>query len=178
LTPDDWRLLGSGLLQTLSPTLRHRDGLRDAFKEGRFTGTDTPARGGILGVRRTSDRDRKPPEYFGNRMGRIDPDFALSRFTPTQDLALEWLILGEVGAGNRVIVVDFPTRPGFETTLGDDVRAHYSALRTRLQSRSDIRFVAGEALGPLAAEHFIDFTHVDSNGRRLISERLRDLLRQ
>ncbi len=175
-TPGEWRLLGSGLLQTLSPTLRHRDGLRAAFSEPSRPASALTAKG-LPSGRRTTDADRKPPEYFANRIGRIDKDFALSRFTPTQDLALEWLIAREEKIASRVVVVDFPTRPGFETVLPPEVLTHYSGLLERLRSRSDIRFVESSELGPLSKDDFIDFTHVDSNGRRLISERLRALLK-
>ena len=74
------------------------------------------------------------------------------------------------------MVVDFPTRPGFETTLGPEVRAHYASLLDRLRARSDIRFVEASELGPLSENEFIDFTHLDSTGRRLVSERLKSLL--
>lgn len=178
LVPNDWRLLGSGLLQNLSPTLRHRDGLRDAFSEGRLTAPDSASASELPGPRRTSDRDRKPPEYFANRIGRVDPDHALTRFTAVQDWALDRLIEEEKAAGRRVSVVDFPTRSGFESTLGEDVKAHYARLLGRLRVRSDLRFVEASALGPLAEGDFIDFTHVDSNGRRLVSERLREHLRR
>ncbi len=171
-TPDDWRRMGSGLLQALSPTLRHREGLRDAFRE-RAQPSRRPARSDPLSdARRTSDDDRKPPEYFANRVGRLDPDLALSRFAATQELALDWLIAREIRAGHRTVVVDFPVRPGFDSTLAEDVRARYTSLLARLRSRSDILFVEAAALGPLAEGAFIDFTHVDSNGRRLLSERL------
>lgn len=173
-TPDEWRRMGSGLLQALSPTLRHREGLRDAFRE---RAQRRPARSDPLsGARRTSDDDRKPPEYFANRVGRLDPDLGLSRFTAAQELALDWLMAREIRAGHRTVVVDFPVRPGFETTLPADVRARYATLLARLKSRSDILFVEAAALGPLAEGDFIDFTHVDSNGRRLLSERLGALI--
>ncbi|HRB13300.1 MAG TPA: hypothetical protein PKU70_09830, partial [Vicinamibacteria bacterium] len=145
-SPDDWRRMGSGLLQTLSPTLRHREGLRDAFRERAQAPREDPR----SDARRTSDEDRKPPEYFANRVGRIDPDLGLSRFAATQEMGLDWLIAQETRAGHRTVVVDFPTRPGFETTLAEDVRARYASLLARLKSRSDILFVEATALGPLA----------------------------
>lgn len=175
-TPNDWRLLGSGLLQNLSPTLRHRDGLRAAYAEASGASPDRIEEG-LRGGRRTSDSDRKPPEYFANRIGSVDRDFALSRFTAAQDLALDWLIAREVEAAHRVVVVDFPTRPGFETILPEGVLAHYAAQLARIRARTDILFIAASRLGPLSEGDFIDFTHVDSNGRRLVSERLREILR-
>lgn len=176
ITTGDWRLMGSGLLQTLSPTLRHREGLRDAFWEAARAWPERPDQGRATTVRRTTDDDRKPPQYFTNRIGRADPDFALSRFTAAQELALQLLIAREVGAGHRVVVADFPTRPEFETTLPAEVSPRYIALLSRLRLRTDIRFLEAAEMGPLRKEDFIDFTHVDANGRRLVSERLRLLL--
>lgn len=176
-TPDEWRLLGSGLLQTLSPTLRHREGLRSAFDEAPKVWPNPQASPRTSRERRTSDQDRQPPAYFANRINRTDSDMDLSKFTATQELALELLIRRETRAGHGVVVADFPTRPGFETTLGEDVRVRYSSLLARLRSRSDIRFVEATALGPLAEGDFIDFTHLDSNGRRRVSERLGALVR-
>ena len=173
---DDVRLLGLGWLQSLSPTLRHREGLREEFRE-LLAGWP-----GILEVdhssqlRRTTDGHRQPPSYFVDRLGHPDDDTALSVFTQAQEIALGRLIDGEVSRGNRVIVVDFPTRAGFETTLFDDVRSHYARLLAGLRSRTDIRVVAASDLGPLSESDFIEFTHLDSNGRRLVSERLGRLL--
>lgn len=176
ITPDDWRLLEAGLAQTLSSTLRHREALREAYRERGAIWPRLPEGTSVPFTRRTTDADRKPPIYFANRINRVDPDHALSRFTPAQGLALDWLIERETRMGHRVVVVDFPTRPGFETTLGPEVRAHYASLLDRLRARSDIRFVAAAELGPLTENEFIDFTHLDSTGRRLVSERLKRLL--
>ena len=176
-TPNDWRLLGLGLLQTLSPTLRHRDGLRDAFRERAQVSARSGRGNPLFDVKRTSDDDRRPREYFANRIGRVDPDLSLSPYTASQELALEWLIARETREGHRTVVVDFPTRPGFETTLAEGVRTRYASLLGRLKSRPGIRFVEAQALGPLAEDNFVDFTHVDSNGRRLVSERLSALLK-
>jgi hypothetical protein len=176
ITPDDWRLLETGLAQTLSPTLRHREALREAYRERGGAWPRLPEGTAVPFTRRTTDADRKPPIYFANRINRVDPDHALSRFTPAQSLALDWLIEREARAGHRIVVVDFPTRPGFETTLGPEVRAHYASLLDRLRARSDIRFVEASELGPLSENEFIDFTHLDSTGRRLVSERLKSLL--
>jgi hypothetical protein len=76
-----------------------------------------------------------------------------------------------------VVVVDFPSRPGFETILPPDVLAHYAAQLASLRARTDILFIEASRLGPLSEDDFVDFTHVDSNGRRLVSGRLREILR-
>ena len=176
VTADDWRLLEAGLAQTLSPTLRHREALREAYRDQKGIWPRIPEGPSLPFVRRTSDADRQPPAYFEKRINRVDSDHDLSRFTSVQSLALDWLIAREIASHNRLVVVDFPTRPGFETTLGPEVRAHYASLLDRLRSRSDIRFVEARELGPLTENEFIDFTHLDSTGRRLVSERLKSLL--
>jgi hypothetical protein len=176
LVADDWRLLSLGLLQSLSPTLRRRDGLRDGFTEMSRDGGIAFQQDRSAEVGRTTAADRKPPIYFSNRLGRIDPDFALSRFSGAQERALELLIEREVSRGHRVWVVDFPTRPGFETTLTSDVRGQYSQQIARLRARSDIQVVDAESLGPLSEDLFIDFTHLDPTGRQLVSERLSRIL--
>lgn len=175
-TADDLRLLGLGLLQSLSPTLRHREGLRDGFRELARGWPQALQRDRSSQLRRTTDSDRQPPRYFTDRVGRIDDDTALSAFTGAQDLALGLLIAREVKRGHRVVIVDFPTRAGFETTLFEDVRSHHVQLLAHLRSRSNIRFLDAADLGPLAEGDFLDFTHLDSNGRRLVSERLGRLL--
>lgn len=176
LTPADRRLLGLGLLQSLSPTLRHRDALRDGFREMADTWPDSLAENRLEKFRRTSDSDRKPPVYFANRIGKVDPDVAVSRFTAVQDRALDRLIGLARDQGSAVVVVNFPVRPGYETTLSADVRSHFSTRLGRLRDRADIRVVDSEELGPLTEGEFIDFTHVDSSGRRLLSERLGALI--
>lgn len=176
VTAEDRRLLEAGLAQTLSPTLRHREALREAYRDRRGIWPRVPQGPGVPFARRTSDADRQPAAYFERRINRVDSDHDLSRFTSAQTLALEWLIAREATEHNRLLVVDFPTRPGFETTLGPEVRAHYASLLDGLRSRPDIRFVEARELGPLSENEFIDFTHLDSTGRRLVSERLKRLL--
>jgi hypothetical protein len=173
---DDWRLLGLGQLQSLSPTLRRRDGLRDGFAEMRRDGGVAFNEDRSAQVSRTTAADRQRPIYFANRLGRIDPDFTLSRFSAAQERGLDLLIEREVSLGHSAWIVDFPTRPGFETTVMPEVKDHYARLLGRLRARPDIRLIDAEALGPLSEERFIDFTHLDSEGRQLVSERLARIL--
>jgi hypothetical protein len=163
------RLMGLGLLQSASPTLRHREAVREMFQEIRARWPRSLEEDRSRTLRRMTDRDLQPPSYFADRIGRVDTDVETSAFTRTQDLALDQLVEREIAWGHRVFVVDFPTRPGYETTLPEDVRAHFPKRLDRLRTRSGVRVVSRSELGPLSEDHFIDFTHLDSKGGRLVS---------
>jgi hypothetical protein len=115
---------------------------------------------------------RQPEQYFTNRLGVIDRDTRLCEFTRLQHAALSRFLVRERAAGRRPIVVDFPTHPGYPTTLPADVRADYTALLAGLRARDDLRFVGSEELPALGAEDFLDFMHVGPRGRALLSARL------
>ena len=74
------------------------------------------------------------------------------------------------------LVVDFPTRPGYETTLPEEALRHYAGLVARLAARHDVVFVPRERLPRLGEEDFLDFTHLSASGRARVSERLAELV--
>ena len=89
---------------------------------------------------------------------------------------LDRLIRQESARGNRVVVIDFPTRPGYETTIPADAARHYAAVLDGLRRRTDVVFVDQAALPALAVDDFLDFTHLSEPGRRKVSERVAELL--
>lgn len=177
LTSDDWSTLAFGLMASQSPTLRHKDALWDVLRRvgndlrNAWSGRRPPTPGRVL-----SERDPRPPEYFLDRLGQVNPDTAPSRFTPAHEEALERFIARESARGNPVFIVDFPTRPGYETTITPQAAAHYRGLLARLAGRSDVAFVSASDLPALEVEDFHDFTHLAESGRQKVSERLATLL--
>ena len=75
-----------------------------------------------------------------------------------------------------MVIVDFPTRPGYETTLPPETVIHYRQFRERLARRADITLVRPEHLPPLAVGDFLDFTHLSSEGRDKVSRRLAEIV--
>lgn len=165
--------LAYGLLGGLSETLRTRDALRDVW---RVVGGDLRR---AWRFEQPGERDRmlaeeppRPDMYFDTRVGLIDPDTRLGPFTAAQETALLDLVAAERRVGNAVVVIDFPTRPGYETTLHPDVARHYTNFVEKTGARSDLRFIGKEELPALDAADFLDFTHLSSSGREKVSARI------
>lgn len=177
LSVDDWTDVTFGLLESVSPTLRHKDALWKIYElvgddlKGAWKSRLPPQPDRLL-----SEQDAMPPAYFERNIGKVNPDVKLGRFTPAQEEALERFIAGETARGNRVVVVDFPTRPGYETTLTPETAAHYQGLMDRLRRRNDIVFLSSADLPPLGVEDFLEFTHLAESGRQRVSERLAELV--
>jgi hypothetical protein len=181
-----WRTMGSaawqdvayGMLGVASETLRDREALRalagvvhgDVRRAWRF---DLPAQPDRL----LAEEPPRPERYFDTRIGVVDFDTRPGTFTGAQEAALETVIARETAAGNRVVIVDFPTRPGYETTLPPETVRHYEAFRERLAARADITLVRREHLPPLGLDDFLDFTHLSSEGREVVSKRLAEIVR-
>jgi hypothetical protein len=171
VTADDARVIGLGLLQSLSPTLRHREALREMFQELKADWPRSLEQDRSRTLRRMTDRDLQPAAYFTDRLGHVDTDVEVSPYTRTQDMALDLLIDRESAWGQRVLVIDFPTRPGYESTLSPAVLAHYEARLQRLRARG-VRVVSSIELGLVSEADFIDFTHLNAAGGRRITEGL------
>lgn len=186
LASDGWRRVGArgwvgvayGLLQGLSPTLRYKDGLAAAHARvaGRWRAAlalELPPQP----VRLMAGYPAQPPKYYARNLGVIDGDFpAVGPYTGAQEQALERLLRVEHAAGQLALVVDFPTRPGYETTLPEAALRHYQALLARLAARPDVVFVPRARLPELGEEDFLDFTHLAESGRARVSERLAQLV--
>jgi hypothetical protein len=175
---DAWLDVGYGLLGTVSETLRDRDALGALARavEGnrrRAWRLELPAQPDRL----LATEPASPDRYFDTRVGVVDFDTLPGTFTAAQEDALEVVIDRETAAGNPVVVVDFPTRPGYESTLPPETVRHYERFRDRLAHRADITFVRPEHLPPLALHDFVDFTHLSSEGRETVSRRLAEIVR-
>jgi hypothetical protein len=167
-----------GLLQSLSPSLRHKDALyaaRDVVA-GRWSAA-WQLRLPPQPSRLMAGRPPQPAQYYAALLGRLDGDFpVVGPYTGAQEQALERLLRSESEAGQLVLVVDFPTRPGYETTLPEAALRHYEAVLARLAARRDVVFVPRARLPELAEADFLDFTHLAESGRARVSERLAELI--
>jgi hypothetical protein len=178
MTPPEWIDIGLyGQVQNFCETLRMKDSLAEMWD---IVGTDP-----LAALRfelpaqppNTYDlKDPRPPKYFRNLMGVVDPEIVPGRFTPTHEWALDQVIRREARLGNPMIVVDFPNRRGYESTITPEAAEHYHRLVDRLAARGDVVMVRNEDLPPLSDDDFHDFAHVRASGRRLISEALADRL--
>ena len=174
----DWLNIGYGLLGNVSETLRDRDALRALAEvvrgdRRRAWRLELPAQPDRLLIGEPPHPDR----YFDTRIGVVDFDTRPGPFTAAQEAALEAVIRGETASGNRVVIVDFPTRLGYLTTLPPEAVAHYRRFVERLSRHADITLVRPEDLPPLAMGDFLDFTHLSSEGREKVSFRLAEIVR-
>ena len=169
-----------GLLTTLSETLRNRKALdplygvvsRHPLEALRL---ELPAPDTRLGAP-LGERLRRPEEELEEGLARGVVESSQSTFTATQEAALDQLIARENARGDRPVIVDFPTRPGYERRLSPGATAHYSRFLDRLRLRSDVVFVGTGDLQPLTTADFNDFTHLSSQGRDKVSRRLGEIL--
>lgn len=174
LSARQWLDVSAGLLEQLSPTLRYKDALA---RWAAVVTTDVRAAlDGRLPAaprRLLAGQAPRPARYFERRLGVLDADaLAPGAFSPAQAEALERLLAREVARGGRVFVIDFPTRPGYASTLPGGALTHYQALVRRLAARSDVTLLDIGALGPLSLDDFQDFTHLSASGRAKVSARL------
>ncbi len=65
-------------------------------------------------------------------MGVLDPSVVLGRFDALQETALDELIGDEAARGNRIVIIDFPTRGGYETTIPPEAIDDQRRLLERL----------------------------------------------
>ncbi len=173
---DTWLGLAYGLLGGVSETLRDRDALR-AVRDTvggewrRAWRGELPAQPDRLLAGEAAQADR----YFDNRLGLVDFDTRPNAFTAAQERALDALVARENAAGNAVVVVDFPTRPGYESTLPPETVAHYEAFRARLHGRADATVVRADQLPAIVLADFLDFTHLSPSGREKVSRRVAEV---
>ena len=179
MTAAAWMDIAYGLAGRVSETLRDRDALlalratagRDWRRAWRLELPAPPDR--VL----ASDPPQ-PERYFDNRLGLVDFDTLPGTYTGAQEAALDASIAAERAAGNAVVLVDFPTRPGYETTLPPSATRHYDDFRARLEARRDVTLVRERDLPPLFLADFLDFTHLAASGRQKVSERMAEILRE
>jgi hypothetical protein len=177
LGPTTWGPMGFGWLQQRSPTLRYKDAVWALWQQVR---SDPRAHWRLarppVPEQLLAQSSRQPEQYFVNRIGVLDRDTRLGPSTRLQHAAVERFLAREHAEGRRPFVVDFPTHPGYPSTLPGDVRADYAALLARLQSRDDVRFVGSGELPVLGGDDFLDFMHLGPRGRALVSARLAEIL--
>jgi hypothetical protein len=175
--PREWLDVLYGQAQDWSETLREKDALRqmwhtvhsDPLAALRF---ELPPQ-----APRPLDNVPRPTEAeIESRLGLVNQQIAVGRFTKAQECALFELLDREVRRHDLVIVLDLPTRRGYETTITAGAQAHYLGLLDRLSHRSGIVFVPRSRLPVLGDADFRDFVHIAASGRRAISIRVAELL--
>jgi hypothetical protein len=166
-----------GLVQQLSPTLRMKDSLLGLW---RIVGEDLPAAWRLeLPPQPRSALDSRPPQrrrFYRGHMGVVDPAIVPGRFTRVQEFALETLMTREWRRGNKMVVIDFPTRRGYETTITAEAVRHHEALIARLAARGRVYLMRREDMPPLDDRDFHDFTHLGRRGRLKVSRRVAEFL--
>lgn len=175
MLPADWIDLAFGQLQNLSETLRVKSALWDMW-------------GVVRKNPRAAMRFELPPqplwnqmpphrrEFFRRMTGVVDPEVTPGPFTAAHEAALDELIHREARRGNLLIVIDFPTRSGHETTITAEAAAHHRRLIERLAARRDVVVVQRPDLPRLKNADFHDFTHLGLPGRRKLSLRMAEIL--
>lgn len=174
---DDWIQQAFGQLQNLSETLRAKDALWDMWDV--VKGDPAAALRFELprqAPRRLTQMAPHGPDFFRKMMGVLDPNVVLGPFTAAHEVALEELIQREARRGNILILIDFPTRRGHETTISPAAAIHHRRLIERLAARRDVVVVQSPELPILEDADFHDFTHLAASGRRKLSPRVAEIL--
>jgi len=163
-------LLAYGLLQSISPTLR----FKDALSAARGVIRADPLAAWQLRLppaphRLLEHQPPRPQRYFDHHVARLDSDAPRpGDWTAAQEAALDRLLDPSLGPA---VLVDFPTRPGYETTQHPETLDHYRRSLARWRERG-ASVISADELGPLAPADFVDFTHLTDAGRAKVSERL------
>jgi hypothetical protein len=170
-----WLDLGEALAMNVSETLRNKDALWAIWAgvRGRVAeawNLSLPAPG-----RRRGRLLKEPPAYFERVLAGSHRPLPRT-FVAAQAAALDTLIVRERSLGNRILLVEFPTRAGFETTVSALNLERYRAVVESLAARSDVVFIRRDQLPPLALEDWNDFTHLADSGMEKVSARLSEIL--
>jgi hypothetical protein len=177
MTAWEWIDLLYGQIQSRAETLRMKDSLLDMWD---VVGPDPMAALHFeVPPQPLRTLDPKPPlpaAFFAAQTGVINPEIAPGKFTPAHEMALEEALGREARRGNRVLVIDFPTRSGYTTTITPEAVRHHRQLLERLAARSGVVMVRTEDLPPLRDADFHDFTHLRATGRQKVSERIAEIL--
>lgn len=175
MRPREWVEVLGGLLQNSSETLRMNASLQAMWKT---VGADLGA-----AIRGELPPPRMPKlrpfavEDLEERMRKVrDREARPGRFTPANEWAIQEIISRETGRGNRVIVVDCPTRDGYEKVIPPAGTLHYQRLLADLARRSDVTVVKRTELPPVEDSDFRDFVHLLQPGRDKTSAALADIL--
>lgn len=171
----EWTGVVDGEVQNLSETLRMSASLHAVWS---LVGHDPRAAlRHELPAPRLREFLPRPLEELRAQMGRIlDPDATPGVFTRANELAIERIIAREGRRGNKIIVVDCPTREGYETTLTPEGADHYRRLLDQLAVRPEVVLVRRSDLPPLQTEDFRDFVHMLPSGRAKTSLGLAEIL--
>jgi hypothetical protein len=167
--------LGEAFLMNVSETLRTKDALRAVWGVVRRHPLEAwnlalPARS-----RRLGDRLKEPPEYFERELAK--PHGGLpTTFVDVQAEALDAFVAGEHARGNLLLVVDFPTRSGFETMVPPRDLERYRSVLERLEQRRDVILVRRGDLPDFGPEDWNDFTHLADSGMQKMSARLAEIV--
>ncbi len=174
-----WLELGYGLLADALPSLRFKDALASAWSLARADPLgawrgELPAPPRLL----LAGLPPQPAAYFTRRLNSLDGDAPLpGAWSAAQERALERLMRVSLARG-PLVVVAFPTRPGYESTQHDETLRRWRELLARLRVRSEINLVDAPELGPLELSDFQDFTHLADPGRAKVSARLAERVSQ
>ncbi|MBI3268289.1 MAG: hypothetical protein HYZ53_04650 [Planctomycetes bacterium] len=171
-----------GLAGEWLPTLRHRQRLwrrfsnykRLAVRQRGLWPNPDPDRTGRFGC-----TDPAPADYFAKQLAvPADQLLGASEWCAFQEAALERAVDACVGFGDTVLLVDFPSYPGFETRYSPSYRDEYHALLARLGARPRARVVGQADLPALAPSEYADYAHLLAPGRERMSARLAELVRE
>jgi hypothetical protein len=166
-----------GQMQNLAETLRMKDSLLDMWD---VVGPDPMAalRFEIppQPLRTLDSKAPQPPRFFETQMGLVNSEIVPGKFTAAHELALDETIERETRRGNRIVIIDFPTRRGYNTTITPEAVRHHRLLLERVAARAGVVMVRTEDLPPLGDDDFHDFTHLRASGRRRVSERIAEIL--
>jgi hypothetical protein len=163
LTWEDWRLILFGELQDLSETLRNKDSLARLVA---YHGDH------LLDAWR--GRLEPPPEYLLPE--ESSPFFVehvdVQTFSDAQERAVGLIAERERRQGNRLVVVDFPRRSGYERFLTPQAAARYGALFETLSRTPGVLVLRRSELPAFADADFMDMTHLKPEGRETLTAAL------
>jgi hypothetical protein len=118
----------------------------------------------------------QPPEFFEALKGVVHADITPGRFTAAHEMALDRILEREARRGNRVVVIDFPTRRGYQGTITPEAVRHHQELLEKVAAHREVVMVRGADLPALGDDDFHDFTHLRASGRQKVSTRVAEIL--
>lgn len=120
-----------------------------------------------------------PDEYFEKQFAKYKGNkFYISQFTPVEKEAFRRTMVALKANNIPVLVMDAPGNPLIVNTYQPEVRIDYDAFLQKEVVDADIPFLSLSDIPQFDKNDFIDFTHLDSDGRVRLSYFLVDYIKR
>ena len=120
--------------------------------------------------------ENKPLTYFTDSITQSDNRYYTTPFTGLNHELFTQFAENIVSRGIAFIVIDGPTHPLIEQCYRREIDDKYHAFYVEKSQKIGFTYLTGSQLPSFSAEQFIDFTHLNAGGRKIMTQFLHNYL--